>query len=694
LQFASLSFDASIFEIVMALQVGATLYLAKKESLLGTALIELLRDKAITTVTLPPAVLSVLPVEELPALQTIIAAGEACSSEVVARWTGEGRRFFNAYGPTEATVWSTVAEIRDYSSKPPLGRAIANTQLYVLDAHLQPLPIGIPGELYIGGNGLARGYLNRPALTAERFIPHPFSRELGARLYKTGDLVCYQPDGNLEFLGRIDNQVKIRGYRIELGEIETILSQHPAIRGTGVIAQENASGKRLVAYVVLNPEQTSTSSQLRSFLQEKLPEYLVPSTFVMLESLPLTPSGKIDRSALRNLSPTIPAQINTFAPRTPIEETLAKLWAHTLNLEQVSIHDNFFELGGDSLLATCLIHQVHQQFERKLPLSTLFLTPTIAQLAVLLNRHDSNTASPQIEALSRSPLVPLQPAGSKRPFFCVHPIFGVVFPYYELACQLGNDQPFYGLQPLGLDGEQTPYNRIEDMAEQYIKALRVVQPHGPYLLGGWSFGGLVAFEMAQQLQRAGHQVALLALIDTQAPIASYKPSFWDVLKFLLTTAVRSTLPFLLDYFYLLAAPHHHQGDTSPPEAVQPSSRLSRGIFKSWRSRLQWAAIVNLMPEESRLRMLDELTIFPLLRVFYANSRAAYSYVPKAYSNRITLFRTTKPSDKAKQDSTLGWSELAARGVEVHQVPGNHLTMLRKPHVQVLAKQLWECLEKV
>jgi len=693
LQFASLSFDASIFEIVMALQVGATLYLSKKEYLLGSALIDLLRDKAITTVTLPPAVLKILPVE-VPTLQTIIAAGEACSPEVVARWACEGRRFFNAYGPTEATVWSTVAEIRDYSSKPPLGRAIANTQLYVLDAHLQPVPIGIPGELYISGDGLARGYLNRPALTAERFIPHPFSRELGARLYRTGDLVCYQPDGNLEFLGRIDNQVKIRGYRIELGEIETILSQHSAIRETAVIAREDVFGKRLVAYVVLNPEQTSTSSELHSFLQEKLPEYLVPSAFVMLESLPLTPSGKIDRSALPNLSTTRLDQINSFvAPRTPTEETLAKLWAQILNLEQVSIHDNFFELGGDSLLAMSLINQVHQQFER-LPLSTLFLAPTIAQLAVLLERHDQNSVSVEKEALSQSLLVPLQSAGSKRPFFCVHPIFGVVFPYYELACQLGNDQPFYGLQPLGLDGEQPPYTRIEDMAAQYIKALRVVQPHGPYLLGGWSFGGLVAFEMAQQLQRAGHQVALLALIDTPAPIASNKPSFWDVLKFLLTTVVRSALPFLVDYFYLLTAPHQHEGDSSTPDSVQPSSRLPQiAIFKSWRSRLKWAAIINLMPEESRLRMLDELTILPMLRVFYANSRAASSYVPKAYANRITLFRTTKLFGKAEQDSTLGWSELAAERVEVHQVPGNHLTMLRKPHVQVLAKQLRECVEK-
>jgi amino acid adenylation domain-containing protein len=253
LQFASLSFDASIFEIVMALRTGATLYLAKKESLLpGSALIQLLRDKAITHITLPPAVLAVLPTAELPALRTIIAAGESCSPDIIKRWAAN-RRFFNAYGPTEATVWSTVAEISDDSDKPPIGRPIANTQVYILDAQLQPVPIGIRGELYIGGDGLARGYLNRPELTAERFIPNPFSDTEGARLYKTGDLARYQPDGNIEFLGRIDEQVKIRGFRIELGEIEVVLNQHPEVREAVVIAREDISAnKRLIAFVVPN----------------------------------------------------------------------------------------------------------------------------------------------------------------------------------------------------------------------------------------------------------------------------------------------------------------------------------------------------------------------------------------------------------------------------------------------------------
>jgi amino acid adenylation domain-containing protein len=700
LQFASLSFDASIFEIVMALGAGGTLCLANRESLLpGQGLIQLLRDCSITHVTLPPAVLAVLPKAELPALRTIICAGEFCSEDIVKRWWRTGRRFFNAYGVTEATVWSTIAEVSDTSSgKPPIGRAIANTQVYILDAHLQPVPIGIPGEMYIGGDGVARGYLNRPELTAEKFISHPFvgaglednlyqkqttfpqnppplhptsSKE---RLYKTGDLARYLPDGNIEFLGRIDEQVKIRGFRIELGEIEAVLSQHPAVARAVVIIWEEVPGdKQLVAYVVpieqlINPKsfiQNLKSTELRQFLKQKLPAYMVPSTFVVLDSLPLTPNGKVNR---RNLpapdeATSLTVEKAFVAPRTPTESALAQIWAEVLHLERVGIGDNFFDLGGDSLLAIRLIDRIGKQFQRELPLSTLFLAPTIEGLASHLS---SGT-----DSLHSSPLVAIQPKGKNPPFFCVHPILGVVFPYYELAYHLGTNQPFYALQPLGIDGEQTPLTRIEDMAAYYISALRVVQPNGPYFIGGWSFGGLVAFEMAQQLQKAGHQVAQLAILDTLAPVRANKPSFWDGFKFLLTTVSRNIWPFLLDYFYLRLAPDKHPSDGNV----------------SWNSILGQMAIANLMPEETRGRILNSLTIRPMWRVFQANSQATLSYVPQTYPGRITLYRSSEQPRIARQNPTVGWSELAMEPVEIHTVPGNHLTMLRKPNVQVLAEKL-------
>ena len=719
LQFASLSFDASIFEIVMALQTGATLYLANTESLLpGQPLLQLLREKAITHVTLPPAVLAVLPTESLPALQTIICAGESCTDDIVKRWWNSQRRFFNAYGPTEATVWSTIAEISTMSEKPPIGRPIANTQIYILDKHLQPLPIGIAGELYISGEGLAQGYLNRPELTTEKFIINPFSDKKKARLYQTGDLARYRPDGNIEFLGRLDNQVKIRGFRIELSEIETVLSHHQSVRKAIVIATDNLSDdKYLVAYIVPNVETQQQSLQrgttasnfpslLRKFLKEKLPEYMIPKAFVVLDSLPLTASGKVDRLALTELDSYASRLIDkTFiAPRTPTELTLAKIWAEVLNVERVGIYDNFFDLGGDSLLTVRLMKQIHKQFERELPLSSLFLNPTIESLATSL--------SLATDSLPWSPLVPIQPAGSSPPFFCVHPIFGVVFPYYELAQNLGKNQPFYGLQPIGLDGKSSLLTNIEHMAAHYIEALRSVQPKGPYFLGGWSFGGWVAFEMAQQLQKSGEEVALLAVLDTLAPIPGNIPSLGNGLKFMLTTVARYIWPFFLDYLYLIIAIARNRINsltsrlTNFNKIAQNSfwELLTRNSFWELLTRtlqtnlfshliLKEDATVNVIPEESKLRLLSELAIRPMLRVFYANSQAVLNYVPQTYPKKINLFRTKVQSSIAKEDPSMGWHQLTVGGTEIYHIPGNHLTMLRKPHIQILAAQLKACIEK-
>ncbi|MHC5675769.1 non-ribosomal peptide synthetase [Nostoc sp.] len=728
LQFASLSFDASIFEIVMALQTGATLYLANKESLLpGQPLLQLLREKAITHVTLPPAVLAVLPTESLPALQTIICAGESCTDDIVKRWWCSSRRFFNAYGPTEATVWSTVAEISSLSEKPPIGRPIANTQIYILDKYLQPLPIGITGELYICGEGLAQGYINRPELTTENFIPNPFNHQKGARLYKTGDLARYQPDGNIEFLGRIDNQVKIRGFRIELLEIETVLSQHESVQKAVVIAKENVSSdKYLLAYIVLNVEMPRQSLQrgatalggfadlfaerlrqekqvaweppqraasnlaslLRKFLKEKLPEYMVPKAFVMLDSLPLTTSGKVDRWALTELDSSASRSIDKafIAPRTPTELTLAKIWVEVLNVERVGIDDNFFDLGGDSLLTVRLLKQINKQFEYELPLSSLFLNPTIESLATSL--------SSETDSLPWSPLVPIQPAGSNPAFFCVHPIFGVVFPYYELANHLGKNQPFYGLQPIGLDGKTPPLTNIEDMATYYIEALRRVQPKGPYFLGGWSFGGWVAFEMAQQLQKSGEEVALLAVLDTLAPIPGNIPSLGNSFKFMLTTVARYIWPFFLDYLYLIIAIAKNRIN-SLTSRFSNFNKIRRSLPKNLFSNfiLKEDATVKVISEESKLRLLSELAIRPMLRVFYANSQAVLNYVPQTYPKRINLFRTKVQSTIVNEDASMGWDQLIVGGTEIHHIPGNHLTMLRKPHIQVLAAQLKACIEK-
>ncbi|MDZ8224986.1 amino acid adenylation domain-containing protein [Nostoc sp. ChiVER01] len=697
LQFASLSFDASIFETVMALAIGATLYLINKECLLsGKALLQLLREKAITHVTLLPAVLAVLPTESLPALQTIISAGESCSEDIIKRWWNPSRRFFNAYGPTEATVWSTVAEIKSVSEKPPIGRPIANTEIYILDKHLQPVPIGILGELYIGGDGLARGYLNCPELAAQKFIRNPFNKKKGARIYKTGDLARYRTDGNIEFLGRIDNQVKIRGFRIELSEIETVIRQHNNVEKAIVITQGNLyDNKHLVAYIISKSPQEQTTIEVREFLKEKLPEYMIPKAFIILDSLPLTANGKVDHYALKAIDTQSRSIEKAFiAPRTPTESTLARIWAEVLNVENVGIHDNFFDLGGNSLLAIRLLDQINKQFERDLPLSSLFLNQTIESLGIAL--------CSKTDSLRWSPLVTIQPNGSNPPFFCVHPIFGVVFPYYELAHQLGENQPLYGLQPIGIDGK-TPLTCIEDMATHYIEALRSVQPKGPYFIGGWSFGGWVAFEMAQQLENSGEEVALLAVLDTVAPIKSNIPSLSNTLKFLFTTVVPYMWPFFIDYLRLITAPSKNRINRLTSRFYNFKELMRYSFWESLTLTLKTNlfsyfiqkedATANFISNESKQRLLSESAIFPMLRVFYANNQAVLNYVPQVYPKRINLFRTKVQLNIAEEEASMGWDQLAVGRTEIHHIPGNHLTMLRKPHIQVLAAQLRGCIEK-
>jgi amino acid adenylation domain-containing protein len=398
LQFSSLSFDASVWEVVMALLHGATLVLATRESLAsGQGLLDTLRKQAVTTVTLPPSMLAALPEEPLPDLHTIIAAGEKCPGALAVRWAN-GRRFFNAYGPTETTVCASIFQVVEdqrAESSPqsqPIGRPIANFQTYVLDARMQPTPVGVPGELSIGGVGLARGYLNRPHLTAERFIPHPFSEQAGSRLYKTGDLVRRLPDGNLEYLGRLDHQVKVRGFRIELGEIEAVLREQSGmragIRDVVVLAREDAPGDgRLVAYLITEPGASPNISELRNLLRERLPDYMIPSAFVTLQSFPLTPNGKVDRHALPPPERTRPElDAGYVTPRNDLEQALADIWQKVLGIESVGVHDNFFDLGGHSLMLAKAHTQMQELFNRELPMIELFKYPTISAQAEYLSR--------------------------------------------------------------------------------------------------------------------------------------------------------------------------------------------------------------------------------------------------------------------------------------------------------------------
>jgi amino acid adenylation domain-containing protein len=402
LQFASLNFDASIFEITMALTAGATLCLGNRNDLLpGPPLMRFLTDQGITIATLPPTALAALPQAELPALQTLIVAGEACPAELMDRWASS-RRFFNLYGPTESTIWATQVLYQGNDRPPSIGKPIANTQIYLLDADLQLVPFGVPGEIFIGGAGLARGYLNRPDLSAERFVPDSMSRMPGGRLYRTGDIAQFLPDGSLEFLGRSDAQVKVRGFRIELGEIEAVLSQHPGLSDVAVLAREDHPGeKRLVAYVVPAGDQSPGVEELRAYLLEKLPDFMIPAAFVTLEALPLTPNAKLDRKALPAPDSARPQLEKQFiAPRTDIEKVLAGIYAELLGVEQVGVADNFFELGGHSLLATQVISRVREFFNVEVPLPWFFKGGTVAELALVVQSFEGNKE--QVEKISRA----------------------------------------------------------------------------------------------------------------------------------------------------------------------------------------------------------------------------------------------------------------------------------------------------
>ncbi|HJP94904.1 MAG TPA: amino acid adenylation domain-containing protein [Pyrinomonadaceae bacterium] len=386
LQFASFSFDASVSEIFMALTVGATLYLADRTLLAAPeSLTQLLNEQKITTVTLPPTVLALLDPNDFPTLKTLITAGEACSAAVATAWS-KGRRFFNAYGPTEASVCATMhlCDEADVSA-PPIGRPISNMRVYILNRDLQPVPAGVTGELYIGGDGLARGYLSQPELTAEKFVPDRFSGEPGEKLYRSGDLCRWLPSGEIEFVGRVDKQVKLRGFRIELGEIEAVLRTHAAVRESVVVVNDaGRDDKRLVAYVVAEPRAT-TGNELRTYLKERLPEYMVPSVFMLLEELPLTASGKVDHRRLpepEGVRPELAA--GYVAPTTAVEELVAGMWAEVLGLERVGVNDNFFDLGGHSLVAIQVISRVRETFQVELKLDKFFATPTVSALAKVI----------------------------------------------------------------------------------------------------------------------------------------------------------------------------------------------------------------------------------------------------------------------------------------------------------------------
>jgi amino acid adenylation domain-containing protein len=672
LQVASLNFDASLSETAMALCCGATLCLADKAELLpGPPLVRLLQQQAITHATLTPSALAVMPMVSLPDLRTLVVAGEACSADLVRRW-GAGRRFFNAYGPTEATVCATIMECTEASlvngQAPPIGRPMDNVHIYIFDPHGQPVPIGVPGELHVGGMGVARGYLNRPALTEERFIRCTLELASGdsrvaARLYKTGDLARYLPDGNIEFLGRMDQQVKVRGHRIELGEIEACLMAQPGIQNAAVAVQGEGSAKRLVAYWSASPTQAATTETLRKALANALPDYMIPSLWHALDTLPSTPNGKVDRQALSALplAGGDASEQGFIPPRDEIEQSLAALWAEVLQLPRIGVRADFFESGGHSLLAVCLLNRIEQQFGQVLPLAAFLQAATVERLAMLL-RQGAQGATPH-----RPPLVVIQPGDAqttRNALFCIHPVGGNVLCYRELARCLGPEQTVYGLQAIGLQAGEEPLADITEMARCYREAIETLQACGPYALVGWSMGGLIAYEMAQQWIEAGKEIALLALIETRAFLDG------QVRADLTQEAEddgRLLAYFLEDLKRVMGKGGNPDGPSQNLFPQQQLGRISRELTTGTPSPAS--------PDLQHIRQG--------WRVFQANVKATARYIPKPCPQPLVLFH----GDDDPADNGLGWSPLAAAGLYKHPIGGDHYSILEPPLVGEVATVL-------
>jgi amino acid adenylation domain-containing protein len=672
LQFSSMSFDIIVAEMFPSLISGAAVILRPEEMLSTTDFLRFVEQQRVSVVHLPTAFwhelvhgLSLVK-KPLPAcLRLVFVGGEKISRSAYMTWlqlVGKYPRLLNAYGPTETTVTATLYDLAAASeddqtlTEIPIGRPIANAQVYILDRQLQPVPIGVPGELHIGGAGVGRGYLNHPELTANKFIPNPFSDKPDARLYKTGDTGRYLPDGNIEYVGRIDYQVKIRGFRIELGEIEAVLEQHPAVQQAVVIARKDVSGnKRLVAYLVPKPEQSFTTSELRQFIKQKLPDYMLPSALVELDTLPLTPNGKVDRRALPTPDLSRQESTETFvAPRDELELQLTKIWEQVLGIQPIGIRDNLFELGGHSLLVARLFDQIEKAFQKNLPLTTIFQAPTVEQLANILRQ--------EVKSEPSSSLAAIQPGGSKVPLF----LCGGVSIYHPLVAHLDAEQPVYGLVGQVLPGKHPlePF-RFEELAAHYIKEMCTLQPEGPYFLGGLSFGGLVALEMAQQLLAQGQKVALLALFDTILPQA-YQP-----------LPIHQRMGF-----------HWNRLLQHGPSYVVNQLQEK---FKSLKQKMN-------LKMYSKSYMQQQGSVPHAMEYFAMqerNGEAGRAYVPQAYPGKIILFRATDRVDAATAyvPPDLGWSDLAQGGLEIYDVPGHHVEIFKEPHVQVLGEQLRDSLDK-
>jgi amino acid adenylation domain-containing protein len=655
LQKTPAGFDVSVWEFFWPMIVGSCLVVAKPDGHKDPVYLqELIHSQKITTLHFVPSMLQIF-VQQADAqrcenLRQVFCSGEALPIELVNQYYQSfDAPLHNLYGPTEAAVDVTYwpSEANAQGSSTPIGRPVWNTQIYILDDALNPVPPGVVGHLYIAGRQLAIGYHGQPELTAERFIDNPFG-PTGSRMYLSGDLARWREDGAIEYCGRSDFQVKIRGFRIELEEIENALASHPNVAQVAVLAQEYSDGdKRLVAYVTAEgTEQPIDVAQLQKYLADPLPEYMVPSYFVELEAFPLTPNGKLDRNALPK--PDLSGQVGTKGPSNLVEERLCKLFCQLLELPAVGVEDNFFELGGHSLLAAQLIAHVKEIMGIELSLAAVFESPTVAGIAAKLNGSESD------EALNM--LLPLRKREGKAAIFCVHPAGGLSWCYAALTPIIPSNIPLYGVQARNLGDLSAPLPKtMKEMAEDYVAAIREEQPFGPYHLLGWSIGGMIAHLMAGILQQQGQEVGLLTLLD------SYPTEQWQTMN--------------------------------PPGEEQALGALIRmaGVEfdESAHSSITKPEVIDILQDAgSSMAHLSSETISAMIEVVINNNHRVRDSVEYRYQGDMLFFNAEKPPEESFLDRN-GWFNYMDGEINVVDVDCIHRDMMRPDMLRLIGTRMVE-----
>ncbi|HUN63576.1 MAG TPA: amino acid adenylation domain-containing protein [Candidatus Sulfotelmatobacter sp.] len=664
----TISFDIAGLEIWLPLLVGGHVVVVSRETAInGQELAEVIKDQDVRLIQATPTTWRLLLDSGWSGKSDVVAicTGEAMPREVGAQLRPLVGSLWNFYGPTETTIWSTGFFVEKGDEPVLIGRPIANTQCYILDEQRQPVPVGVVGELYIGGDGLARGYLNRPPLTEEKFVPNPFNP--GKRMFRTGDMARYRADGNIECLGRTDHQVKVRGYRIELGEVESVLNSQPGVRQSVVVVREDHPGdKQLVAYFVATETAVPDRGELRALLKQRLPDYMVPTDYVVLDSIPTTPNGKVDRLALPALKTTDRVRdARCVPPRDEFEQLVCDAWAEVLGLERVGVHDNFFELGGHSLLAMRLILRLQEIIPGEpLPLRALLEAPTVEELAVWLRTRKAGKGQFMVR---------MRPGTSERPpFFCVHGAGGNVLDLRALAMAMPPELPFYCLEDKGLDGS-APFETVEEAARCYIDEIRRLQPHGPYYLSGWCYGGIVAFEMARRLEELAEPVAALVLID------SFNPAFVKSLS------KRQLLWRNVRYYMRRTLWHAQRTFALPPGKWlgyigRPLKHFCVGVWDP-------AKVLVIYDEERVSSIASTPNGESLKRMMSASLRARREFVPKSYNGRALIFRARGRNLYQYDDHHLGWGSALRGSVECFEIEAAHETILDPPAVHLVAEKL-------